>query len=43
LSTELEQPAVTMAARVAAAISLFMSQLLGIRFAKAVRSHSLVV
>src|SRR5688500_12569441 len=34
LSTELEQPAVTMAARAVAAISLFMSSLLGILFAE---------
>src|SRR5215207_2343645 len=34
LSTELEQPAVTMAARAVAAISLFMSSLLGILFTK---------
>src|SRR4051794_15959309 len=34
LSAELEQPAVTMTAMAAAAISLFMSSLLGILFAK---------
>src|SRR5687768_13590385 len=34
LSTELEQPAVTMTARAVAAISLFMSSLLGILIAK---------
>src|SRR4051812_45034128 len=39
-STELEQPAVTMTARAVAAISLFMSSLLGILFGESVRSHS---
>src|SRR5687768_2492383 len=34
LSTELEQPAVTMTASAVAAISLFMSSLLGILFAE---------